>query len=51
MRKIQFGNVQKKCMCCGKVFSSDFQGTNCTCTARGHLFAVGSYYHTAVCER
>lgn len=42
MRKIQFSNVQKKCMRCGKVFSSDFQGTNCTCSARGHLFAVGT---------
>lgn len=51
MRKIQFSNVQKKCMCCGKVFSSDFPGTNCTCMAHGHLFAIGTYYHSAVCGR
>lgn len=48
MKKMQFGNVQKKCMCCGKVYPSDFQGLNCTCTAQGHLFAIGIYYHPAV---
>ncbi|GLC79220.1 hypothetical protein LBYZC6_13340 [Lacrimispora brassicae] len=51
MRKIQFSNVQEKCMCCGKVFSSNFQGTNCTCPAHGYLFAVGTYYYPAVCVR
>jgi hypothetical protein len=45
MEKINFSNINKKCMHCGKNYSTKSLRKNCSCKDHGRLFAVGEYYN------
>lgn len=45
MEKINFSNIKKKCMYCGKNYSAKSLSKNCSCKNNGKLFAVGEYYN------
>lgn len=45
MEKINFSNIKKKCMYCGKNYSAKSLSKNCSCKNHGKLFAVGEYYN------